>query len=312
MNATVLAELRHNLVSRGIIGMSKDVELVLDARASLAEGPCWDPRSNLLYWVSIRAGEVHEFNPASGTDRVICLQKHVGCVVLRETTGAMVAMQDGFAELNLETGELHYFSNPEQGREDILFNDGKCDPACRFWAGTKAYADTPGAGALYCMECDGSISLKVPGVTISNGLAWSADARRMYYIDTTTAEISVFDYNIETGDINNRRKAVSIPVKDGYPDGMTIDSEGKLWVALWRGGCVARFDPDTGDCLEKIPVPVTCPSSCCFGGRDMDELYITSAWIELTDEEHAAEPQAGGLFRLRPGVRGVPPAFFRG
>jgi len=292
--------------------MSIDVELALDARASLGEGPVWDPRTNLLYWVSIRAGEVHEFDPASGSDRVIKLGKDIGCIALRETTGAVVALQDGFAELDLSTGELAYIANPEQGRDDILFNDGKCDPFGRFWAGTKAYADTPGAGALYCMDVNRSISLKVPSVTISNGLAWSADARRMYYIDTLAAEVSVFDYDLATGEIGNRRTAVSIPQELGYPDGMAIDCEGKLWVALWGGRCVARFDPDTGDCLEKIPMPVTCPSSCCFGGPDLDELYITSASIELTEAERAAEPIAGGLFRAKPGVRGCPPAYFRG
>jgi sugar lactone lactonase YvrE len=224
----------------------------------------------------------------------------------------LVALQDGLAELDLDSGQLTYITNPEAGRKDILFNDGKCDPAGRFWVGTKAYADTPGAGALYCMETDRTVRLKVPGVTISNGLAWSLDVRRMYYIDTLAFEVSVFDYDVRTGDIGNRRTAVTIPREMGFPDGMTIDAEGKLWVALWRGHCVVRLDPDTGKCLEQIPVPVTCPSSCCFGGRDLDELYITSARIELTPEEREAEPLAGALLRLRPGVRGLPPFYFGG
>jgi sugar lactone lactonase YvrE len=278
----------------------------------LGEGPCWDPRTRRLYWVSIRACEVHEFDPATGADRVIGLPKHVGCVVPRETGGALVALQDGLAELDLDSGRVTRIANPAAGLDDILFNDGKCDPAGRFWVGTKAYADTPGAGALYCMETDRTVSLKVPDVTISNGLAWSLEGNLMYYIDTMAAEVSVFDYDAGTGAIDNRRTAVSIPKEMGFPDGMTIDAEGKLWVALWRGRSVVRLDPDTGRVLEAILVPVTCPSSCCFGGPDLDELYITSAWIELTPEERANEPLAGALMRVRPGVKGLPPFYFDG
>lgn len=291
---------------------TRAVETILDAHAELGEGPCWDPGRQRLYWVNIRACEVHEFDPATNLDRVIHLSRHVGCVVLRQGGGALVALQDGLAELDLDTGRTVPIANPEAGREDILFNDGKCDPAGRFWVGTKAYADTPGAGALYCMETDRTVRLKVPGVTISNGLAWSLDARRMYYIDTLAAEVSVFDYEARTGAISNRRTAVPIPRDMGFPDGMTIDAEGKLWVALWRGHGVVRLDPDTGACLEKIPLPVSCPSSCCFGGRNLDELYITSAWIELTAEERAAEPLAGALFRVRAGVQGLAASCFGG
>jgi len=290
----------------------KQVELVLDARATLGEGPCWCPQRQRLYWVNIRGCEVHEFDPATGHDRVIRVPSHVGCVVLREGGGALAALQDGFHELDLDTGRVKKIGNPMPGRPDMRFNDGKCDPAGRFWAGTMAYADTPRAGALYCMETDRRISLKVPGVTCSNGLAWSLDSRRMYYIDTLAQEVSVFDFDVATGGIANRRTAVAIPVEMGLPDGMTIDSEGKLWVALWGGHCVARFDPDSGVCIDRIQMPVTCPSSCCFGGPRLDELYITSAWMDLTEEQRRAEPHAGGLFRVRPGVRGLPPFYFRG
>ncbi len=289
-----------------------EVELVLDARAILGEGPCWDPRSNRLYWVNIRGCDVHEFDPATGRDRAIRVPRHVGCVVLRETGGALVALQDGLAELDLGTGQLTPIVNPEPGRADILFNDGKCDPAGRFWVGTKAYANTPGAGSLYCLDTDRTVRRRLQDVTISNGLAWSLDARRMYYIDSMAGEVSVFDYDAASGAIANRRTAARIPRGMGVPDGMTIDAEGKLWVALWGGHRVVRLDPDTGNCLETVPMPVTCPSSCCFGGRGMDELYITSAWIELQPEARAAEPAAGGLFRCRPGVRGLPPFYFRG
>lgn len=288
------------------------VELVLDARAILGEGPSWDPRTNLLYWVDIRGKSVHEFDPASNRDRVLPVPKAVGCVVLRENGGAMVALQDGFAELDLATGAVTYVINPIPGRDDLMFNDGKCDPAGRFWAGTKSCTDVAGVGSLYCLDTDRTVREMVRNVTCSNGLAWSHDASLMYYIDTPTHEVSVFDYDLATGTISRRRTAVAFSREDGYPDGMCIDGEGKLWVAFWGGHAVRRFDPETGACLESIPMPVTCPSSCAFGGPALDALYITSASIGLTPAQQAAEPVAGGLFRLHPGIHGVPPFYYRG
>lgn len=287
-------------------------DLVLDARAELGEGPIWDPKRERLFWVDIRGSAVHEYNPADGKDRVMNVPKHIGCFVLRADGNALVALQDGIYEMDIDTGNVKPVYCPQPKRNDILFNDGKCDLAGRFWVGTKAYADTVGAGSLYCMDTDRTVSVKISGVTVSNGLAWSLDNRRMYYIDTFALEISVFEYNLESGVVKNRRTAVAIPKSMGWADGMSIDQEGKLWVALWQGKCVARFDPDTGECLKKITVPVSCPSSCCFGGQNLDELYITSAWTELDEERRKKEPLAGGLFRAHPGVRGFPPFYFRG
>jgi sugar lactone lactonase YvrE len=288
------------------------VELVLDARATLGEGPCWDPRTQRLYWVDILAPAVHVYDPATGDDQVIAVPRHIGCLALRESGGAVVALQDGFAELDLESGQVTPIPGPGVGQEGVRFNDGKCDPSGRFWAGTMAYGQLPGAGALYCLDTERTVRLQVPGVTCSNGLTWSLDGRRMYYIDTPTHEIAVFDYDCATGAIANRRIAVAIPPAQGLPDGMTIDGEGMLWVAFWGGHAVARFDPERGRCLEAIPVPVTCPSSVCFGGPQLDELYITSASVALTPEARAAEPEAGGLFCVRPGVCGVAMERYRG
>jgi sugar lactone lactonase YvrE len=192
----------------------------------------------------------------------------------------------------------------------LRFNEGKCDTSGRFWAGTMAYDETPGAGALYRLDPDGRASLMLIGVTISNGLAWSLDGRTMYYIDSPTRRIDAFSFTPETGEISDRRPVITIPGELGVPDGMTIDAEGGLWVALWGGAAVHRYLD--GRLAEVIRLPVSQPTSCAFGGSDLDELYVTSAREGLSFEQREAQQLAGAVFRVRPGVRGLPAAVFGG
>jgi sugar lactone lactonase YvrE len=170
--------------------------------------------------------------------------------------------------------------------------------------------EKPGGASLYRVEKDFSVRRVLGGVTISNGIAWNHEKDRMYYIDTPTQRVSVFDYDLETGEISNRRVCIEIPPGRGSPDGMTIDEEGMLWIALFGGWGVSRWNPENGRMLTYFRMPVKNITSCSFGGEHLDEMYVTSARILNTESELACQPEAGNLFHLRPGVRGVPlPAF---
>ncbi|OXM83550.1 SMP-30/gluconolactonase/LRE family protein [Paenibacillus rigui] len=282
------------------------VELVLDAQAQLGEGPCWDERSGLLYWVDIAGKKVHAFNPLDRSDRSVALDQMVGAAVVREAGGLVLAMEQGFYTLDWDTEQLTAIQDPEPGQAGNRFNDGKCDAAGRFWAGTMDKKEQGPAGALYCLESDRTVRKAIEGVTVSNGLGWSPDGRTMYYIDSPTKRVVAYDFDVETGSLTHRRTVVTIPADGGFPDGMTVDAEGMLWVAQWGGWQVSRWNPYTGEQLTAIPVPVERASSCAFGGANLDELYITTARIGATEEELAKQPHAGSLFCVKPGVAGLP------
>ena len=201
-------------------------------------------------------------------------------------------------------------TTPRDHNSENRFNDGKCDPAGRFWAGTM---ETPTRkGALFRLDPDLLVHQILDGIACSNGLAWSLDRKTMYYIDTMTRRIDAFDYELMTGAISNRRAAVTVSEEHGLPDGMTMDVDGKLWVAHWDGWCVCRWDPTTGQLLQKIRFPVARPTSCAFGGAALDTLYVTSATTGLDTTALIKQPEAGGLFIFNPGVRGLPAISFEG
>jgi sugar lactone lactonase YvrE len=286
-------------------------ELALDARAELGEGPVWDERDGLLLWVDIARNELHRFDPASGADETIDVGQPVGSVAVRDTGGYVLALQDGFGALAAPGAEVEPLAEVRSEDPKTRFNDGACDSAGRFWAGTYAEDEAEGAGALYCLEPDHSVRSLLDSVTISNGIDWSLDGRTMYYVDSPTQRVDAFDFDAGSGSIANRRALIEIPQEAGLPDGLTVDAEGCLWVALWGGSAVHRYRPDGS--LERIlRLPVSLVTSCCFGGADLEDLYITSAAYEFTPEQLAAEPQAGGVLCYRPGVRGRHPNPYRG
>lgn len=289
-----------------------DAELILDAQAALGEGALWDPRLQRLLWVDIEGHTVHLFDPEQGSDRAIDVGEPVSTVVPRASGGLVVALTHRLAALDLDSGKLEVLAEAEADIADTRFNDGKCDPAGRFWVGTISLSRTPDAANLWRLDADCSIRCMLDQVTNSNGLVWSPDQTTMYYIDTSTRRVDAFDYRVETGQIDRRRTVISVPEELGKPDGMTIDAEGMLWVALFGGGRVTRWDPRTGRLLQTVHVPAARTSSCAFGGPHWEGLYITTARSGASAEELHAQPQAGGLFVARPGVAGLPGFAFAG
>ena len=284
---------------------SFEVDLVLDARADLGEGPVWHVREQRLYWVDITAGDIHVYDPHGTPDLVYGVGQMVGTAVPRRSGGLVLATHAGLGMFDLVRREFTLLAAPEQHLPDNRFNDGKCDPRGRFWAGTMSMTRQTGAASLYCLDTDGTVRHVFGGVTTSNGLDWSPDRRTMYYIDTPTLQVAAFDYDAETGAISNRRVVIHFPPDVGRPDGMSIDAEGRLWIAHWDGGRISRWNPEDGRLLREIPLPVARVTSCAFGGADLDRLYITTARHGLSDEQLREQPHAGSLFALSPGVAGL-------
>jgi sugar lactone lactonase YvrE len=291
--------------------MADKVELLLDAKSVLGEGAIWHGKTQTLYWVDILQSLVHIYDPATGRDRTINVGEHVGTVVVRKSGGLMLALKHGFASLDLKTEKVSLIVDPEKKPEN-RFNDGKCDPAGRFWAGTLNYKDAPDVGALYRLDADLKAHRVVDRVTCSNGIVWSSDARTMYYIDSPTMRVDAFDFDLESGKVSNRRTVITVAQGQGFPDGMAIDAEDKLWVAHWDGNSVKRWDPKSGKLLRTIEIPATRVTSCAFGGPKLDQLYVTSATTGMDAATLTRYPHAGGLFRVDPGIQGLPSAEFAG
>jgi sugar lactone lactonase YvrE len=282
------------------------VDLVHDARAELGEGPIWDDARGRLLFTDIMRGAVHAFDPGTGDDRVLHVPEPVGAIALTVSGDYLLAAQTGFIRIDPADGAIRRVAGVEADVRENRMNDGAVDARGRFWAGTMDMCDRPGRGALYRCDPDGRVTRVLSAVGISNGIDWSPDGRLMYYVDTLTGRVDVFDFDDASGAIANRRPFAVIPEEAGAPDGLIVDVEGGVWVALWGGGAIRRYRAD-GVLDAVVPLPVTHPTKCGFGGPDFADLYVTTAWIALDAAERRAQPHAGGLFRLRPGVRGRRP-----
>jgi sugar lactone lactonase YvrE len=279
-------------------------ERITDSVAYHGEGPVWSARWGGLRWVDMLAGDVLSL----GSDGAIG-RRHVDRVVAairpRRSGGAVFGIERGFA-LEDAAGTIVALE-PLWSHDRTRMNEGGCDPDGRFYCGSMAYDRTPGAAAVYRLDLDGSVHVVVEGVTISNGLEWSPDGERAYYSDTDTSRVDVFDYDIDTG-LTNRRPFVVIRPDDGRPDGLTVDTEGGVWVALNKGGAVRRYRPD-GVLDAVVEVPVRQTTACTFGGERLDQLFITTSREGLDPDD---EPAAGSLFRADVGVVGQPVREFAG
>lgn len=262
----------------------------------LGEGPVWDYRSNLLRWVDIPNGLIHNYRPRDKTNWTFEIGQMVGAAAPCDNGDLILAMQHGFAFFNPETQQLTPIADPESHLLLNRFNDGKCDPGGRFWAGTMAI-DPPRTevGSFYCIGSDLQVQKKLSNSIVSNGMAWNKAADKMFYIDTRHFKMWSFDYDNATGVIANQQ--VFKAFENDIADGMTIDENDNLWVAFYLGGKVVCFDSTTGKKLEQIDVPAQCTTCCTFGGEDLDTLYITSGAKE-------GDELGGALFAVKPGVKG--------
>jgi sugar lactone lactonase YvrE len=289
--------------------MNKAV-LEYEIKSKLGEGAFWNHRTQEFYWVDIEGKSLHIYNPKTKANKSFSTPSRIGTVVPKSSTEAVVALEDGVYIMNTESGDISLLSDIENDKTQNRFNDGKCDPLGRLWVGSMALNQEKHSGSLYMIDENGKTELKIDSVTISNGIVWTSNHKTMYYIDTPTAKIRAFDFDKKTGSISNERVVVEVNDSLGFPDGMAIDEENMLWVGMWNGNAVVRFDPNTGEIISKIEVPAHNVTSCAFGGKLLDTLYITTASVDMTPEEHAKYPLAGSLFKAVPGVKGVKSSFF--
>ncbi|MBI3167369.1 MAG: SMP-30/gluconolactonase/LRE family protein [Chloroflexi bacterium] len=274
-------------------------ELLLDAKATLGEGPAWDEKTQTLYWVDILQKKIY-----AGTELLAQLDDFVGCLAPRKNGHLILGKRASFVDFDpgsFQQTLLAALNEPATTR----LNDGKCDPAGRFLAGSMDLNEKDPIGSFYSFNGTSAQTL-FRDVTISNGMAWSPDHKTFYYIDTPTREVKAFDYDVLTGEIANPRIVIHIPDSLGWPDGMTSDTEGNLWIVLWGRAQVTRWNPNTGKLLEQVSVPALHTSSCVFGGKNRNELYITSARKNMGEADLKKYPLSGGLFRVETKFEGMP------
>jgi sugar lactone lactonase YvrE len=291
------------------VQIDSTIQCVADVRAVLGEGPVWVTSEASLYWVDIQGRKIFRL----GKDGELSQWPtpfRVGSLFPRAKGGFIAGTDQGIAEIDHSTGRLDVLFNPEENLPHNRFNDGKVDRQGRFWAGTMDDRERGSAGTLYRIDPDLTYTAIDTGYGITNGPAFSPDGRVMYHSDTLRQLTYVFDLDGE-GNPADRRTFLRFGEGDGHPDGMTVDSEGCLWIAFWGGWCVRRFSPD-GELIRTIEVPVEQPSSCAFGGPDLDRLYVTSATKGLDEDALEMQPKAGGLFMLTPSVQGLAEVPFAG
>ena len=286
-----------------------EAELVLDAHATLGEGPVWDADADVLWWVDIEGRRIHRFDPATRADTSFETTTMVGALALRQGGGLVAALADGVWMIDPESGAAELFAVLGEP-PDVRSNESKCDPVGRFLVGTMALDYLP-IGSLYSVEADGSVRRLLDSLSIANGMAWAADGGTLFYIDSPLRRVDAFEYDVATGAISARRPYLTFDDRVAKPDGMTIDAEGGLWIAFWDAGEIRRYAPDR-ELDIVVRVPATQVTSAVFGGPDLRDLYITSARTELPAEALAEQPHAGGLFHVRAPVPGLLPHRFAG
>jgi sugar lactone lactonase YvrE len=280
-----------------------ELEVIKYYRAVLGEGAIWNHMTGELFWIDIDSCKFIIYDPEKNQNRIFKFDRKPGTVVPENDDHAIIALEDGIFRFNMKTESLErIFRN---NNIFTRFNDGKCDPQGRFWAGTMDYNCKKPIGILYRMDGDGTVHTVMDKITVSNGITWSPDQVKMHFIDTPTRKVCVYDFDGITGDISHTVDFM-IPPEIGMPDGSTIDEEGMLWIALWGGSSVGRWNPHTGKLITKIDIPAVNVTSLAFGGRHLDTLFVTTA--NISDNAH---PLAGYLFSFKPGVKGIKANFFK-
>ncbi len=282
-------------------------EVVLHIPTILGEGPVWSAEEGVLYWLDIFKPTINRFDPRSRVNEALPVPEPIYAMGLCRGGGFVAAMENGFATLDAAARSITPVCNPIAG-QDVNFNDGKVDRRGRFWSGTMARDWESPIGRLYRLDA-GQASVMDEGMVLSNGLGWSPDDRVMYFTDFKKSTIYAYDFDAGAGRVANRRAFAVFEEGDGFPDGMTVDAQGHVWVAHWDGWCITRHDPDGAEVL-RIPFPVPRPTSVAFGGDGLQTLFITSATMHLSDQQLAEAPLSGALFSLATYVSGLPEPLF--
>jgi sugar lactone lactonase YvrE len=286
------------------------VEPLFTQRVEHGEGPVWDPEASTLYWVDLLQGKFYRASAHTGTQSEFAVGQPLGVLALREKGGLVMALRDGFAFWDAQTRALTFLHDPEAHLPSNRFNDGAVDPAGRFLAGTMAYEGDQAVGNLYVLDYDRRVRRLEAALFVTNGMDWSPDGRTFYLTDTGRHLIYAYDYDPEKGILTNRRVHIRFNSQE-FPDGMRVDAEGGCWVALWGGGLIRRFDW-RGQKVADIPLPVSHPTSCCFGGDKRDELFITTSQLPLPEAERKAQPLAGCVLHVQTDVQGQLQRRYRG
>jgi len=286
-------------------------EVFIQAGNQLGEGPVWDHSRNELLWVDIEQKKLQFYDFSSGERISFTFDYPIGAAVPVENSNKyIIALQNGLALFNRDDESLEYISHCESEIVTNRFNDGKCDPLGRFWIGSMDMQVRPQKGSLYCIDSQFLVSKKLSELTIPNGMAWTEDEKTMYFTDTASRCVKQFDFTTKTGVIAHAKTVITVPQELGSPDGMCIDREGMLWIANWGASCITHWNPKTGEMIERVEVPAVNISSVCFGGENLDTLFITSARTGLTDDELEKYPLSGSVFVHFPKVLGVKSKFF--
>ena len=282
--------------------MMSSVELALRTRACVGEGPLWDERAQRLFWVDVLEGKVFTFNPTLQNNTEIHVGKHVGAIALTQSEKILAAARDEIVLIDLNNSSITPILKVVTD-EKFRFNDGRVDARGRFVVGSMGYDPKPGTASLYSFTFPQRVETILDDVGLSNGLCWSEDSQKFYYIDTLKSQIALFLYDVETGRISNRKSLITFEKSDGSPDGMTIDRDGNLWVAFWGGGCIRRISSE-GKIISTHKLPVSRVTSAAFGGKNLSQLFITTASYLLNDDELLQEPLAGSLFVMETDTQG--------
>ena len=291
--------------------MQHHIACVAPAPCLLGEGPVWD-EAGFLWWVDIKAPALHRYRSEGGEVRSWPMPEPVGSLALRRRGGLILALQSGFAFFDPDSGDLQRLFDPEPGSPQNRLNDGKCDPLGRFWAGSMHDPEQDPSGGLFRLDADLGLERFDMGFVVTNGPAWSGDGQTFYFNDSAERCIFAFDFDMRAGRLGRRRLFARVPPEAGHPDGQCIDAEDHLWTAHWNGARVTRYRPD-GEVDRVIDLPVPLVTSCCFGGPDLDILYVTTARIGLKAAALEAAPLSGGLFAVSGlGVQGRPSPKFAG
>lgn len=285
--------------------MLSELEHLLPVQNQLADSPIWVPEEQALYWVDIESSRAYRYHPATGNCRTFELSMAITALGRRASGGWVTATKTGLAFWDPQTGHFSFIGDPEANNPHVRCNDGVMDRQGRFLVGTFNEADYNAPdGSLYRLDPDGSIHRLDTGFAVTNGMAFSEDGQTFYLAHMFRSQILAYDYDLSTGLVRNRRTFVSMPRETGLPDGIIVDSAGFVWCAHWDGWKITRYDP-AGRVDLEIELPVKNVTSMAFGGENLNELYITTAWLALSDDERQTQPLAGDLFRVKTGITGL-------